>query len=250
MTKFRMSVLILAVLTALILTGCVDDAIQDSSVPEALQTFGVAVNPSAEPSFGETMPEVSKAPVVENNDAPEGEAVISQGNTQSQPTEPEEDEPEEAEPTPTKKPSSSSSTPKPTPSDDGQPTIAPPDAASTATPDQVKNYIGKSIKDLIADLGYPTRSDYEPVDENDPEAGAIGTLYFDGFVATTQQTSEGEIVTSVTEGSGSSSDTAPSAEPQTSEEPDASPEPETSAEPSTSAEPETSAEPSGNSDSE
>ena len=58
--------------------------------------------------------------------------------------------------------------------------------------------MGQPLSDLIADLGYPIRSDYEDVDEDDPDAGKIGTLYFDGFTVTTLRDNDGETITAVT----------------------------------------------------
>jgi hypothetical protein len=63
----------------------------------------------------------------------------------------------------------------------------------------VKAYVGKSLTSLISDLGLPSSSDYEPIDENDPDKGDIGTLYFDGFTVTTQRNADSETITSVNE---------------------------------------------------
>jgi hypothetical protein len=58
-------------------------------------------------------------------------------------------------------------------------------------------------------VGYPTRSDYEYIDETDPDKGEIGTLFFQGFTATTRRDSNGEIVTAVTPGTDTQSEETP-----------------------------------------
>jgi hypothetical protein len=73
----------------------------------------------------------------------------------------------------------------------------------------VEGYIGKSLSDLIDGVGYPTRSDYEYIDETDPDKGEIGTLFFQGFTATTRRDSNGEIVTAVTPGTDTQSEETP-----------------------------------------
>jgi hypothetical protein len=75
--------------------------------------------------------------------------------------------------------------------------------------DEVAAYIGKSLSELVEDVGYPTRSDYEYIDETDPDKGEIGTLFFDGFTATTRRDDDGEIVTAVTPGTDTQSEETP-----------------------------------------
>lgn len=202
MTKRRFSILFLAAVTLLSLCACGRTTL-DSSAPEGLQTFGAQVNPSAQPSTGQTVNGVPVTPGASNN--PSGGGTIIEDNAQSsgQPT----SSPSgngngggngggsSTTPTPTKTPTPSTS---PTPTPYSSPAISPPAPASTASPDEAEAYIGKPLSDLIADLGYPIRSDYEDIDENDPSAGKIGTLYFDGFTVTTKRDSTGEYITEVT----------------------------------------------------
>lgn len=67
--------------------------------------------------------------------------------------------------------------------------------------------MGKTLTELIDELGYPLSSDYQLVDEEDPDQGEKGTLYFNGFTATTLRKDGTETVTSVTP------DATPSEEP-------------------------------------
>ncbi len=201
MTKQRLSILMLAAVTLLCLGACGRTTV-DSSTPEGLQTFGAQVEPSAQPSTGQT---VNGTPVSPNTSGQStgGSGVIIEDNTQSSsrpaaspttssgsvtlaPT---------RTPTPTTTPSPSTS---PTATPYSSPAISPPAPASSATPDEAEDYVGKPLSDLIADLGYPIRSDYEDIDEDDPTAGKIGTLYFTGFTVTTKRDSDGEYITTVT----------------------------------------------------
>lgn len=199
MTKFRIPILILAVLAALMLAGC-GDTTQESSVPEGIETFGTAVNPSAQPSTGEVVPSSSAALAVTDPNAP-GVVGENDTSTSSTPSATTTSSPSTAPAsTPTKRPSTSTVPASPSPSDDeDHPVISPPAPASTAGIDEAKAYIGKSLSSLFEDLGYSSSSDYEPIDEDDPDAGDIGTHYFDGFTVTTKRTSEGEIITAVNE---------------------------------------------------
>ena len=69
--------------------------------------------------------------------------------------------------------------------------------ASSATIDEAAAYVGRPLSSLIAELGYPYRSDYEDVTEGDPETDRIGTLYFNGYIVTTLRTEDSETVTAV-----------------------------------------------------
>lgn len=201
MTKTRFYILILAVMTALILAGCgaSDDSLVDSSVPEALQTFGVQVDPSAQPSSGQVMPQISAGADSNGSDV----TTIVGGNvtvTESQPAV-SDTTPTTSAPSTTKSPSSSggaSSTATPSASPSTSPNIAPPAPASSATVEDVMQYVGKTPSQLIEDLGYPTSSSYEYVDEDDPSQGEIGTMYYADFTVTTLRNDSGEIITAVT----------------------------------------------------
>lgn len=194
MTKTRFSILILAVLTALILAGCgsMDNSNVESSVEPGLQTFGIAVNPSAQPSTGQVLPEVS-ASATETVTAPSGgvstedEAVASTAPSA------------EPAPTPSKAPSGGSSdTPATSTSPSSSPNIAPPAPVSTATVDDVEQYVGKTLQQLVEDLGYPNSSSYDYVDEDDPSKGEIGTVYYSDFTVTTRRADGTETITAVT----------------------------------------------------
>lgn len=194
MTKTRFSILILAVLTALILAGCGStDNSAESSVEPGLQTFGVAVNPSAQPSTGQVLPEVS-ASATETVTAPSGGVSTEDDAVAS--TAPS----EEPAPTPSKTPSGSgnSDTPATSTSPSSSPNIAPPAPVSTATVDDVEQYVGKTLQQLVEDLGYPNSSSYDYVDEDDPSKGEIGTVYYSDFTVTTRRADGTETITAVT----------------------------------------------------
>ena len=55
MNHKRLIPILAAALTVLLMTGCGvgGESVQDNSTPEGLQTFGVAVNPSAQPSMAQ-----------------------------------------------------------------------------------------------------------------------------------------------------------------------------------------------------
>ena len=61
-------------------------------------------------------------------------------------------------------------------------------------------YVGKQLSELIDKLGYPVRSEYDYVDEEDPTKGEIGTFYFSGgFTVTTLRNSDGEVITGISQ---------------------------------------------------
>ncbi len=198
MTKPRF-ILLISALLALLLCACGDTA-EPSSAPEGLQTFGAPIDVSAQPSTGPVAsptfnPSVSAQPVpssgnlVENNSQPSASPVAEPSPVRTQ--------------TPTVRPSASAApvSPSPSPSTEpspfSSPAISPPAPASSATPEEAEEFVGRPVRELIDELGVPSRSDYEPVDEEDPEQGEIGTLYFNGFTVTTFKDSEGETITSV-----------------------------------------------------
>ena len=204
MTRNRFAILLIAVLTAMLLAGCGNETTMESSAPEGLQTFGVAVNPSTAPSQGQTVEATPGGATVK---APTGEATgqesganVGEADNQGQSSTPTSTPTTTAAPS-TQKPSTpaaSNAPVNPTTTPDA-PVISPPAPASTATPDEVKNYVGKSLSELIADLGVPSSSDYEPIDPENPDAGETGTLYFNGFTVTTKKTADGETILSVNE---------------------------------------------------
>lgn len=232
MTK-KIICFLLAVLTVMNLAACgteVASSVEDSA-PEALQTFGNQVDPSAQPSAGEI---ISADPVPLPSTAPEAgnvtEGDAAPGNNGGQITESETVATTPAAPsaTPTKAPTV---TKKPVATPSPTPTIAPPEPVSSATADDATKYIGKPLSEFIASHGYPESSDYEYIDEEDPDAGEIGTIVFNGFVVKTKKTADGETITSVAKtGTPSaapspSSSSAPEA-PEASEAPEISPDPE------------------------
>lgn len=199
MTKTHFSLILLAVLTALMLTGCGQATSSlESSETIGMETWGDTIDPAATPSMGQ---------VIQATEAPDTTADVPQSGTPGTIAD-QDDETVSPEPTtatteeptasPTKKPSSGgSSTSTPTVSPSSSPSIAPPAPASSATIDDVQSYVGKTLSELINNLGYPLSSDYQLVDEDDPEQGEQGVLYFDGFTATTLRKDGTENVTSV-----------------------------------------------------
>lgn len=204
MTIRRFSLFFLAVLTALTLCACGEsNSALVESAPEGLQTFGTQIDPSAQP---DTPPVASDSP--QNTDQLDTPSVSGTDNGQTTTPQPggigQSDTPSSAAPssapggsgggsgtTPSSprpssggSPGSGGDTPV-TPS--GSPAVSPINTgASTATIDDVMNYIGKPITTLIAELGYPVSSEYDEVDEDDPSLGEIGTLRFaGGFSVTT-----------------------------------------------------------------
>ena len=196
MKKVLTTVLLLAALTALILAGCGNNNAQESDLPEELNTFGVTVNPSAVPSTGEMQPETSTGPAIATTQKPG--KVDNERNVQSSSA--------PASPSPTKNntsnyvpPTTYTPTAQPSPSP-SEPLQSPPADPSGCSAEDARKYIGKSLSSLISELGYPVSSDYEPIDEDDPSAGDIGTLTFaGGFTVTTKRNSEGETITAVNE---------------------------------------------------
>ena len=198
MTKRRFSILFLAAVTLLSLCACGRTTL-DSSAPEGLQTFGAQVNPSAQPSMAqEVAPNVTSIGTTdgepEQNEQGESvspspsQATTTGGGTTAKPS---------ATAIPTKKPSN---TTQPTTAPTTSPSITPPQPATTATYDEVKQYVGKQLSELVDALGYPVRSDYDYVDEDDPTQGEIGTFYFSGgFTVTTLRNSDGEVITGITQ---------------------------------------------------
>lgn len=221
---------LLAVLTVLSLTACGTEVASsaESSAPEALETFGTPVDPSAQPSAGEI---ISAGPVpLPSTDPAEG--VVTEGDTAPGNSGGQINESEtvattaEPSPSPTKKPTVTKKPAATSPT----PTIAPPAPASSATADDATKFIGKTLGEFIAAHGYPQSSDYEYIDEEDPDAGEIGTIVFNGFVVKTKKTADGETITSVTKTGGPTTEpsTAPSTSPsaEASEKPEISPDPE------------------------
>lgn len=201
MKKFLTSVMLLAVLTALILTGCGDNANQVSSA-EGLEPFGnVEVIPSAVPSTGTMTPSSTPQIAAPNTSNKPGNVV--EGNTQAStaPASPSPTTVVVPEPSYFVAPSiAPSSAPTPTPSQEPLPDD--PAAPTTASPDEVLPYVGQPLSKLIDELGYPTSSDYEPVDEENDTVEANGTLYFaGGYTVTTYRAPDGtETITSVNVG--------------------------------------------------
>ena len=203
MNHKRLIPILAAALTVLLLTGCGvgGESVQDSSTPEGLQTFGVAVNPSAQPSMAqEVIPSVTTNDTIggEPEQNEQGESVspspspspsqstTTGGTTTTKPS---------ATTTPTTKPSN---TTQPSTAPTTSPAVSPPKPATSATYDEVMQYVGKQLSELIDELGYPVRSDYDYVDEEDPTQGEIGTLYFSGgFTVTTLRNSDGEEITGI-----------------------------------------------------
>lgn len=194
MKKILTTVLLLAALTALILTGCGNNNTEDS-LPEELNQFGsVAVIPSAVPST-EVAPQSSGVLAVPTTKEP---GKLGETDTQGSAA--------PASPSPTKTPTPSyapqpsyvpTTQPSPSPS---EPLPSPPASAYTGPADKAREYIGKPLSDLFENLGYPSSADYEYIDEDDPSAGKIGTLKFPaGYTVTTKQTDESEIITAVNE---------------------------------------------------
>lgn len=197
MTRTRFSILILAVLTALILAGCgsVDDSTVVSEEP-GLQTFGVAVNPSAQPSTGQVMPGVS-ASVDAGNTASTGDNVTTDDqNVTVTPSTTAATTTTQSPSTDTSKPASSTA-PSAEPSTSPSANIAPPAPVSSANVDEVRGYIGLTFQQLVEELGYPSSSAYEYIDQNDPDKGEIGTIYYPTFTVTTRRADGKEIVTDV-----------------------------------------------------
>lgn len=204
MNHKRLIPILAAVLTIALMAGCGvgGESVTDNSTPEGLQTFGVAVNPSAQPSMAQevspnvTMPGGSTggepgqtdqgesgtaaSPSPSQSGTSGGSSTTTMPSTTTNPTK---------NPTTTDEPAVSPST---------SPTITPPQPATTATYDEVMEYVGKQLTELVDALGMPVRSDYDYVDKNDPSQGEIGTLYFSsGFTITTLRNGDGEVITGI-----------------------------------------------------
>lgn len=222
MTKHRLFLCMIAALALLCLCGCGDTVAVESSA-DGIKPFGMQTDPSAAPSFGQTVAGKTSpnatvntttggGAVIEGNSQPAGTTSTptpSSGgntgtgnqsantgtttntgtNTTTTPTS-----------TPTKTPSNTTTPVSPATSPSTAPTSSPPPGVSTATIEDITPYLGRSVQELINDLGYPYRSDYEDVDEGNPETDRIGTLYFEGFVVHTLRTQDGETVTDVQKG--------------------------------------------------
>lgn len=200
MTNRHFSLILLAVLTALMLAGCgqLESSSQESSETIEMQTWGEAIDPAATPSMGQVMPDILTPA---ETDAPQssGAATIDGQDDETDAPAPTAEATATATPTATTKPSSGSNsgTSTATPSPSNSPSIAPPAPASSATIDAVQGYVGRTLTELIDELGYPLSSDYQLVDEEDPDQGEKGVLYFNGFTATTLRKDGTETVTSV-----------------------------------------------------
>ena len=213
MNHKRLIPILAAVLAVLMLAGCGigRESVQDNSTPEGLQTFGVAVNPSAQPSMAQevspnvTMPDGSTGGEPGQNDQGENGGTTSPSPSQSGNNGGNGNGGNGGNnggnggnnggnggnngggTTPTVSPSTS-------------PAVSPPQPASTATYDEVMEYVGKQLSELIDKRGYPVRSDYDYVDEKEPSQGEIGTLYFSGgFTVTTLRNSDGEVITGISQ---------------------------------------------------
>lgn len=206
MNHKRLIPILAAALTVILLAGCGvgGESVQDNSNQDGLQTFGFAVNPPAQPSKAQEVspdvttngntggePEqndqgesVSPSPSSSQNSTSGGDTTTTKPTSTATPTK---------APTPTTQPSS-----EPTTSPTTSPVVSPPKPATSATYDEVMQYVGKQLSELIDELGYPVRSDYDYVDEEDPTQGENGTLYFSGgFTVTTLRNSDGEVITGI-----------------------------------------------------
>lgn len=195
--KLTVSVLSAALVLSL-MAGCgisTDSAIQESSA-DGLQTFGVAVDPSAEPSRNaEVSPSVSTQqaagntdPMGQSDDGEAGEATpAASAETTASPS---------TRPSASRNTASPSTAPAASPASSAN--ISPPAPASTASYETVAQYVGKQFSELVAAEGYPSSTEYDYIDEEDPSKGEIGTLYYDGFTVTTRRDADGEIITAIT----------------------------------------------------
>lgn len=229
MTK-KIICFLLAVLTVMNLAACGTEVASsaESSAPEALQTFGNQVDPSAQPSAGEI---ISADPVPLPSMAPEAGNVTEGDNVPNSGGQIAESETVATTAAPSAAPvQTPAATKKPAATVSPTPTIAPPKPVSSATADDATKFIGKTLGEFIAAHGYPESSDYEYIDEEDPDAGEIGTIVFNGFVVKTKKTADGETITSVTK-TGPATEPSPSTSPSTEdpeepEVPEVSPDPE------------------------
>ena len=194
MNHKRLIPILAAVLAVLMLAGCGigRESVQDNSTPEGLQTFGVAVNPSAQPSMAQevspnvTMPDGSTGGEPGQNDQGENGGTTSPSPSQSGNN--------------GGNGGNNGGSTTPTVSPSTSPAVSPPQPASTATYDEVMQYVGKQLTELVDALGLPVRSEYDYVDEDDPTKGEIGTFYFSGgFTVTTLRNSDGEVITGISQ---------------------------------------------------
>ena len=81
MAKLRFPVLILAILIAAVLCAC-GDTTAASSAPEGIETFGFEINPSAQPSVGQTVPGVDNPPSQVSQQPPANSfGIVIEGDT-------------------------------------------------------------------------------------------------------------------------------------------------------------------------
>lgn len=81
MAKLRFPVLILAILITVALCGCGDTSAV-SSAPEGLEVFGFEINPSAQPSVGQTVPGVDNPPSQVSQQPPANSfGIVIEGDT-------------------------------------------------------------------------------------------------------------------------------------------------------------------------
>ena len=197
MKKLMTSALLLAVLAALILAGC-SNVTPASSTPEEIAQFG-SFPPSAVPSTNDIKPETSANVAVPSTKPTDGDDDMRIVHTSSQPASPSPTRTPAPSSAPTTKPTvRPSATAKPSPSPSTEPEVTP-KPASSAPPSDAEKYIGKSAATMREELGLPGGGvDYEPVDEDDPSLGEIGTYYYDGFTVITKKMPDGtETVTAV-----------------------------------------------------
>lgn len=206
MNHKRLIPILAAVLAVLMLAGCGvgRESVQDNSTPEGLQTFGVAVNPSAQPSMAQevspnvTMPDGSTGGEPGQNDQGENGGTTSPSPSQSGNNGGNGNGGNGGNNGGNGGNNGGGTTPTVSPST--SPAVSPPQPASTATYDEVMEYVGKQLSELIDKLGYPVRSEYDYVDEEDPTKGEIGTFYFSGgFTVTTLRNSDGEVITGISQ---------------------------------------------------
>ena len=187
---------VLLVLSLFSACGKSDGSELIDSSPDGLETFGDQIDPSAQPQTGNVLPNAPQEGQPGTQTDPDAQATQPGGiagqddvQTSSAPS------PSKAPVTQSPKPSQPAVSEKP---DDPEVSPEPPVDPSEADREAAEAYIGKPLTDLIKELGYPVRSEYDYIDENDPEAGQIGTLYYKHFTLTTKEKNgEEEIITAV-----------------------------------------------------
>ncbi len=198
MKKTIFSLTLLLALVALLLCACGSTTVVDSQDSEdTLQVFGDTIDPSSSPTTAQVI-ESSTSPAVSATTTETGSVSVA---TDSAGTETAAEASPEASAETTS--ASSSTTTTTTTAEEEEielegASISPPIAASEAGIEDAQAYVGSSLSSMLSGLGYPNRSDYDYVDEEDPDAGEIGTLYYDGYIVKTLRTDSGETVTSVT----------------------------------------------------